>query len=236
MRIPPLVVAALALSCSGPSTPKADDEVAVKGSVSDALYKTRIAGAQVCLVEPANGPCVDTGVDGQFELHAKKNSRVIVRFIKNGYYPNQAHYTTHDDEEFLTYLLTNDEVNDLAFNIANVTRDDSKATILFAVRSGKGPDAVNVPDVVLSLDPVSGEGPFYVTGSAGLDKNQAGTSSTGGGTIFNVEPGMYRMRFSHPTKACTPYYGWAHEGTVDTLDVKAESGFITYSNMICVDP
>jgi len=234
-RLLALCVALVGLGSCTPPEVNDGVSVTVRGSVSDVLYKTRIGAAEVCLIVPEDGPCVMTGFDGEFQFpNIPRNTRVMFRFIKNGYYPNMAHYTTKETEEFLTYYLTNDEVNDLAFNVAEVARDDNKSVLIFAVRTGKGPDATNVPDVTVTLSPTSGVGPFYAM-ATGLDKTLTATTTTGGGSWFNVEPGSYTLTYTHATKKCEPYYGWKHEGAENTLDVRTDPGFITYTNQICVD-
>ncbi|MEW5851534.1 MAG: hypothetical protein AB2A00_22280 [Myxococcota bacterium] len=206
--------------------------VTLSGSVSDALYKTRVSGVEVCVVEPAEQPCVRTNDVGEFSIpEVPKDARVLLRFIREGYYPNFAEYTTHQADEFLTYALASEDVGLFVANLAGVTHDDANGIVIFGARSGKGPEASNVTEVSVALDPEGGDGPFYATES-GFDENATSTTSVGGGSIFNVAPGTYRLRYTHPARTCEPYYAWS-AGEPGVIEVKVQAGFSTYVSQIC---
>lgn len=224
----------LAAGCFLLPDPASTSGITVKGTVGDAFSRAPLPFVEVCIIE-GGSQCVDTNPSGEFFLlNVEKGTELLIRFIRNTYYPNVAHFTVTDDSERLTYLLTSDELTDLASSLANVTRDDSKGAIVFAARDGKGPTAQNITDVAVTLEPAGGQGPFYAV-MGGFDMSRTSTTSVGGGVIFNVEPGDYVVRYSHPTKVCKPYYGW--KGPEDgTLRVKVLSGFSTYISQICQDP
>lgn len=205
--------------------------VTVKGTVKDALYKTPIAFADVCLIEPA-GDCTRSNEIGEFYiLNVERQSKILLRFLKNGYYPNVAQYSVGNDTEFLNYFLASDEISDLGASLAGVNRDDSKGIIIFAARTGKGPQATNVEDVGMTLTPASGDGPFYAVAN-GFDHNRTTTTAVGGGSYFNVEPGDYVLTYSHPDRTCRPYYGWPGPDESSLL-VRVVGGFSTYTNQVC---
>jgi hypothetical protein len=220
------------LGCGArPSGSSSGTVATVSGSIADALYKTRVSGVEVCVIEPER-PCVESNAQGEFQIaDVPKNTRILIQFIRNQYYPNMAHYSVGDTAEFLTYALASDDVSDLVAGLAGVTRDDSKGAIIFGARDDKGPDAQNVTDVSVALTPLAGEGPFYAT-PTDFDDNATGTTSVGGGAIFNVPEGEYLLVYGHPSRSCTAYYGWQGE-QAGTLQVRVRAGFSTYVSQVC---
>lgn len=205
--------------------------ITVQGTVSDALYRTRVHGVEVCITEPDQG-CTTTGLDGVFVFtEVPRNTRLFLKFSANNYFPNVAHYTTSNDDEVLTYLLTSDDLADLGANLAHVTRDPNKGIIIFGARTGRGSDASNVENVSMTLTPTTAEGPFYAV-SDGFDSSRTATTSVGGGAFFNVEPGTYILKYTHDSATCVPYYGWAGSEP-NTLEVRVLGGTSTYTNQVC---
>ena len=227
-----MVAALLAAGC--PHNTRSYVGVTVQGTISDALYKNRIGGVEVCMQTPDLG-CTTTGLDGVFVFtEVPRNTRLLLRFIANNYFPNIAHYTIQNDDEVLTYLLTSNDLSDLGASLAHVNRDPDKGIIIFGARTGRGQDATNVENVSMTLVPATAEGPFYAVGN-GFDSSRSSTTNVGGGAFFNVVPGRYILKYTHASATCVPYYGWA--GTEpNTLEVEVRSGYSTYTNQVCTTP
>ncbi|MBI5494337.1 MAG: hypothetical protein HY904_04870 [Deltaproteobacteria bacterium] len=227
-----LLCGAVAYGCG--IRPRSFNGVTVSGSVKDALYRTPVPNTEVCIIEPDLG-CTHTNPLGEFDfIDVPPRSRLLVRFLRGGYYPNVAHYSVGDGDEFLTYLLTSEQLSDLAAELAHVRRDDAMSIIVFSARTGRGPDAENVEDVAVSLEPAQGDGPFYAVQN-GFDDSRTATTSVGGGVIFNVPPGTATVRYTHADRRCAPYYGW--EGPdAGTLTVRLLEGYSTYISQVCTPP
>ncbi len=227
-----MFLVALAWGCASSTTGDQGSGVLVEGSVSDAFNRTPINGVDICILEPNELGCVRSNFRGEFSFrNVTPGSRLLIQFIAPSYYPTVAHYTVGESNEFLTYLLTSDELANLASSLAGVTRDESKGTLIFAARTGKGPDATNVEEVSLVMEPDNGEGPFYAVQN-GFDMSRSSTTSVGGGAWFNIDQGTYTVRYNHPNATCIPYYGWA-SGETNALTVRIKPGFISYINQIC---
>jgi hypothetical protein len=184
-----------------------------------------VAGASVCVIEPAGGPCVTSGADGSFTATGiPENTRMLVEITAPMYQPAYATVTSGTTDVSFNYLLAKrSTVSLLGFAIGQ-TINAMRGQIF--VQTG-------VADVVVTLAPASGTGPFYASAAGVPSMGLSATTSSGAAVFANVEPGDYVVTFAHPTLTCVAT-GFAWAGTAaETTDVRVAADHISSTVVDC---
>jgi hypothetical protein len=195
-----------------------------------------VEGAEVCIHENNTVACASSGADGSFTLtDVAIQQEVMLTVTKDGYEPSatQIFVGVNDMEVALPVpMLTEDAVKE-AEDTTGITLDETKGSIIASVGiSELVPDAgagfvyTSLEGVTASLDPASGDGPFYADADGKIDLSLQATSELGGLSFLNVEPGDYTLSFDHSTMVCSGAYATVIAGHV-TMNV---GGFCQASN------
>jgi len=191
-----------------------------------------IAGATICVIEPAGGPCVTSAADGTFTATGiPENTEMLIEITKDAFMPALATVTSGTIDVDFSYLIARrTTVATLGFVISE-TIMPTKGQIFAQIGAAGGGGAAGV---TVTLTPTSGAGPFYAT-AAGVPSRTLTETTTSGTAIFaNVDPGDYVVTFSHATLTCTPT-GFAWAGTAaETTRLPVQADHITSTIVTCI--
>jgi len=182
-----------------------------------------IEGAQVCVYDNIDIPCVNSRADGVFKLEGVpyiNDPRLSV--TKDGYQSVLRHVeggTMRDRVvEKAIPLYTNEQFEQLAIaagadypekNTGAIFTGAAKARIEgedspFTLSWDGGGDMILLDGFTVVLEPQSGIGPVYRDAEGAPDSSLNASSIYGQADFFNLEPGDYSLHFSHPDLDC--YY------------------------------
>lgn len=153
-------------------------------------------GVEVCLIENIDIPCVATDWRSAFVLpDVPKNSELLLTFTKEDYVPMlvsvKTAATSVDRPALVQPLMTTTSLSDEWLDAAGVVLDESKGHMVVAAHQPGGlaplPGRLSV-----SIDPATGDGPFYLDTNFQIDLNATGFSEEISGALFyNLEEGEY---------------------------------------------
>ncbi len=85
----------------------------------------------------------------------------------------------------------------------------------------------------MTVTPVAGKGPVYLSSGGTPDQGATATSSQGFGIFGNLPPGDYEVAVSHPTKTCViDLLGWPATNK-SAARVRVQADFIAAATFIC---
>ncbi len=186
-----------------------------------------VAGATICVIEPAGGPCVPSAADGSFTATGiPENTRMLVEITAPMYTPALATVTSGTTNVSFNYLLAKrSTVSLLGFAIGQ-TIDATKGQIFVQTGATAG--------VVVTLTPTSGSGPFYASATGVPSMGLSSTTTSGAAVFANVAPGDYVVGFAHPTLTCAATgFAWAGSAA-ETTDVRIAADHISSTVVDCL--
>jgi hypothetical protein len=163
----------------------------LSGTARDFNSEAPLVGAQVCVVEPAGGPCATTDAEGAFRLEGMpEDTNVLVTFAATGYFPIAVTVRMRSTDVTVNYTIPmRDVVNSLARLVSGTRADPTKGHVFVQTARTAG--------VTTTIAPMTGEGPVYTSG--GLPSPAASsTTADGTGIYANFTPGEYEITFTPP--------------------------------------
>ena len=119
---------------------------------------------------------------------------------------------------------------DAQYSVVNEIRDQERGLVAFSISNGIAGDGINVPGIVVGLQSVSGQGPFYSSAAGLPDPSLMSTSLNGGGVFINVRPGSYLIQYANLPNGCVGRLGW---GDVDRHRMTVEANRVTVVRIEC---
>ena len=225
-----------------PDIPIPPNGVKIDGVVSEfstqgAGAGGKVAGAKVCVYQMPTVPCVLSGQNGEFLLQGvPKNTEVALIAEKSGnlkfiYTLKTAEADIKLDVELQmipTSLLS------VLGAFVGATPDSTKGFVVGYVAKQSGGTALK--GAAITLDPKSGEGPFYTDDTNLPSKTATATGKSGLGVAMNINPGTIKVTVTHPTNTnCQVDVGWK-DAAAGTARVPIEAGAVTSARFYCVVP
>jgi hypothetical protein len=186
-----------------------------------------VAGATVCVIQPAGGPCMVSAADGTFiATGIPENTQMLVELTAPTFHPALATVTTGTTDVTFGYFMIKRSTVGLLGTILGLSIDASKGQIFVQSGSSAG--------TVVSLSPASGTGPYYSDASSLPSRTLTSTSTSGAAIFANVAPGDYVVTFANPSVTCNPTgFSWA--GTApETTNVTVRADRITSTVALCL--
>jgi hypothetical protein len=165
--------------------------LAIIGTLRDFSTEAPLAGAQVCVAEPAGGPCATTDASGAFRLDGMpEETNVLVTFNATGYFPIAVTVRMRATDVAIDYTIPmRDVVHSLARLVSGARADPAKGHVFVQTARTAG--------VTTTMAPMTGMGPVYTSG--GLPSPAATSTTTDGTAIYaNFAPGEYEITFVPP--------------------------------------
>lgn len=216
----------------GTSTTDAGPATTVAGRLVDLLDNTKpVVGVQVCIFEDNSTPCVSTDANGDFTLTGVPSGvEILLEFTKSDYFPTLVTLTTEANPMSLGELLAPSKFAVGILGLAvGATVDPTKGQLLFMAftPATSGGGLTGEANVVATLDPKTGVGPYYFDANQQPDKTLTATTTTGAGVYANVDPGYAELTLSSFNKTCTRLpTAWA--GSKPTAaKVRIVAGYLT---------
>ncbi|HJL04845.1 MAG TPA: hypothetical protein RMH85_32420 [Polyangiaceae bacterium LLY-WYZ-15_(1-7)] len=200
-------------------------------TVRDLVSGDPVQLAEVCVFGFPQLPCGTTDRMGETALDVPVNLELQLRTTALRYFPTLTTYVADDAPRDVDIDLgKTSNITPLIASVG-VTLDDTKGQLAFLAQSGPGD---GLEGVAASLDPASGEGPFYTNGSI-PDETLEATSDDGLGVFGNVDPGAVDVVYANPNGGCAPSEGWPSP-TADALSTHIEPGHLTIVIARCDPP
>jgi len=220
------------LGCKGvyDGPPPSGDGAAIYGRVLGILG-SGINEVQICAKE-VDVPCVTTEKDGDFLLdHLPEDEDIVVVMKRDGYLTTAYHHNTSLAQEWRKTLMSDSIINTMTSR-AETEQKPGKGHAMFIVWSGPDYDEFDrVEGISVTIRPSQGE-KFYQAGGGFPDPELKATSNSGGGGVFNLEPGDYELTFSGAGKTCEPWFSHDFEpGEPVPMTVYPEMG--SYIDLVC---
>ncbi len=109
----------------------------------------------------------------------------------------------------------------------------TEAGVADAAGADAGTKNEGLAGATLSVTPVAGKGPVYLSSGGTPDQGATATSSQGFGLFGNLPPGDYEIAVSHPTKNCViDLLGWPATNK-SAARVRVQADFISAATFIC---
>ena len=181
--------------------------ITLSGTVTHGTSQMPMSGVSVCA--DAADTCVSTDDSGRYSIEgAPSQSAILMRVVKDGFVPLVLPVDTPGvDHDLNVVSLLPESLQAAQSGIIGVEPVIDRGGIVFSVSNGVNGDGVNVPGISVSLQPPSGEGPFYVQGAL-PSRDLSETSQNGGGLWVNIMPGDYALSHVGLREECRTLYGY----------------------------
>ncbi|HAA58137.1 MAG TPA: hypothetical protein DCE42_25465 [Myxococcales bacterium] len=199
-----------------------------------------VGGVKVCVYQKPAISCSTTGTAaGKFSLAGLSvDTDYHVTFEKSGMtpivVPIRVPASSLDGNGHFTHrvgMLSEQTAKQVAIGMG-VSQIDlvNKAHVVADVHDGQQNPASGVG---VSMSPMSGQGPFYIT-SSGTKNPTPQTSSAGIAVFFNVTPGTtYEFSYSHSSKTCKSWPTTISDATGVRSKGLALKGFLLVTSGLC---
>ena len=226
------LLSALAVMACGrdlPSTPDNAQLITVAGRVTGLGPGTVVEGATVCIDGIVE--CVVSDENGEYMLaNVSSSKELTLRIDLNDHLGATVPLFPSSDGNIPPVALIPNAIVDVQYSLVNESRDENRGLVAFSISNGIAGDGINVPDIVVGLQPVSGRGPFYSNAEGLPDQNLMKTSSNGGGVFINVEPASYVIQYGDLPNGCVSRLGW---GDAASQRMTVEAGRVTVVRIEC---
>ena len=217
----------LVLTGCGQSTPATTLSGQVKSLGSQGLEDV-----EFCLAD-SEDLCTQTNTEGLYTLVGPAaEADLSFTVTKDGYLGGALSITTGlEPVEVPVVSMAGDVVMELQMGILSVDAIAETGQIAFSISNGINGDGVNVPNIQTSLEPASGDGPFYSNDSGLPAIELTQTSANGGGVFVNVEPGVYTLNHLNIPEDCSLMLGW---GAAASPSFKVFANRVSYVRIECL--
>jgi hypothetical protein len=211
------------------------------GDASTGAAATPLAGVKVCAYPMASIPCVTTDATGVFVLPGLPAATpVAITLDKDGYRSLLAPVlmaTSHDETaEPISMTKTTDPDPPIGKAIDWTGKGQVEFFVLgqgaFLVDAGPEGD----PGAMVTLAPMSGDGPFFITDQNTFDAS-AKTLIDALGAAYNLPAGSYSLTFADATHDCEPlvagFGGWGYPGAAHEVTFPIVAGYTTIVGEYC---
>lgn len=163
---------------------------------------------KICPYQPKDIPCVGTRVDGTFAIDLPQMSQVALRFEGPGLTPALRAFITRKQDVYLgnTRVANAMGLAKIA-NAMETSLQEGTGAVFFS----------GVEGVSARLEPPSGR-LFYLNVANQWIPEATGILLRGTAGFLNVDPGIVRLRFSHPKYKCRFRYDNTMSGWPDPKD------------------
>ncbi len=200
----------------------------VPGGVPDGGTATPIAGAEVCIVVPAGGPCATTDAMGTASLEGAKNTEFALRISKAGYLTLNLQTKSGDTDATRNLTLVPDALATAFAGVVGVPWPDATNGV---VSVGVGDGMVSTVGASVSITG-SAAGPFYLSEAGVPDATLTATSGNGVAFFATVPVGDQTVSVTPPSGTCTVGFGWAN-GTPNQAKAMVEANALTSTSFAC---
>jgi hypothetical protein len=211
------------------------------GDASTGAVATPLAGVNVCAYQMASIPCVTTDATGVFVLPGLPSATPVALTIdKDGYRSLIAPVlmtASHDETaEPISMTKTTDPDPPIGKAIDWTGKGQVEFFVLGqgAILVDAGPEGD--PGAVVTLAPMSGDGPFFVTDQNTFDAS-AKTLIDALGAAYNLPAGSYSLTFADATHDCEPivagFGGWGYPGAMHAVTFPIVAGYTTIVGEYC---
>jgi len=221
------------LACTALETEKDPPEtISLAGGVTELLGGAGISDVEVCVEAMSEDACSNTDAQGVYQVDV---------------YSDYEHTLLLSHEDYVSGLVFA-QVSTEALSLPNVSLvspslieaqlssidahwEAGTGILAFSISNGIFGDGLNIPDVLVSMEPEVGQGPFYSNG-LGIPTTDLGqTSSNGGGVFVNVLAGEVSLGFQNLPAGCTLLLGW---GNIDKVRVVIAAGRVSFVRLECL--
>jgi hypothetical protein len=207
--------------------------VSVTGKLGEFPGGDSIVGAKVCVWEHPEIACVTTDDLGNYELPGiPDNAKVSIHYAAEGYLSLLWMFDASQNTTAWNPLMIPAEAPPAWAPPLGVEPSPAKGSVLARAAY---PEGAGFPQASISLEPPSGDGPFYIDGG-GPAMGLSETTGDGRAYIFNVDPGATEVAYAIPLGAeCQVKWGWAGEYPGSIAATIAENT-VTHIEMTCTAP
>ena len=204
----------------------------LNGQVKE-LGSEGLEGVTFCLAG-SDVLCAQSDSEGLYRLEGPAaDADLSFTVTKDGYLGGALSITTSIEPfEVPVVSMAGEVVMELQMGILSVDAIEETGQIAFSISNGINGDGVNVPNIQTTLEPASGDGPFYSNDSGLPAPELTQTSANGGGVYVNVEPGIYSLTHLDIPNDCSLMLGWGSAGS-PSFEVFANR--VTYVRIECLD-
>ena len=206
-----------------------------------------LEGATVCNVELDT--CVDTDAEGATRVPYLRFADNTFTFTKENYFTANVAYTATENlvsdfidgiDQISTTMIMRAQVDVIVPQAPGMPSVDPEKSGIVATTFDRQGNPIS--GVSVTLNPASGEGPFYfaegnllenATSGSAFNTEATATTSSGVLTYINVDPGSYTLSFSHDTLTCVSGAGLSAEG--DNIRLQTVADALTYFTVYCFD-
>ena len=177
--------------------------------------------------------CTQTDTGGLYILEGPAaETDLSFTLTKDGYLGGALSVTTSlEPIEVPVVSMAGEVVMELQMGILSVDAIEDTGQVAFSISNGINGDGVNVPNIQTTLEPASGDGPFYSNDSGLPAPELTQTSANGGGVYVNVEPGIYSLTHLNIPDNCSLMLGW---GSARSPSFEVFANRVTYVRIECL--
>lgn len=207
------------------------DGVTITGVITQAAVGNPLVDVQICVVQPNLG-CVATIDDGSYSFaNVPKNQDVRVTATKSGFVKALGVFAIGDSDVTADAQLFDEGLVASVYGDAGIPLDiTGKGAVGIALGDIDESSGHGASGYTATISP-SGDGPYYVTGTA-IDSGATETSDTGGVAFINLDPGDYEVSVSGPGSCQTELVKTSGS---NKWPVPVEAGYISYVITACPD-
>jgi hypothetical protein len=188
--------------------------ISLSGVLTHALTGDGIPDAQICITA-TEARCTSTDDLGEYTISVPAETEVLLVLSAPDFITARVPVTSGKTSTTLRGVaLLGVQVQRIQDTLIGVESLSTRGSVVFSISNGVPGDGVNIPDILVALDPPAGEGPFYTNAGGLPDIDLMTTSPHGGGLFVNVPPGDYEVRFEALPEGCFILFGWGEPAGV----------------------
>lgn len=220
------------LACFKPETDSIEHTVQSEFSG----YVTQlIGGAGMEDISVCSSQCSTTDREGYYTLTSKEETseHLLVMTgedLVSGVVPVLAQ---SPEQTIPNVSLVSPVLIEAQMSMVDLTWEEGTGVLVFSISNGIFGDGINVPEVMVSMENMIGDGPFYTNAQGLPSMDLTETSIHGGGVWLNIPPGVYTFTPSNIPTDCTVLLGW---GAADRIHVPIQAKHITFMRIECSVP
>jgi hypothetical protein len=169
------------------------------GGVADFTTLMPVVGAEICIFEDDEIPCVLSNESGRYELTGPQNADVLISYAADGRYPKLRHRRIEaEDEDLSIFNMQTVEWIAAQFDRIGIVPDSERGVLVVQIFG-------SIEGATVALEPAAGEGPFYTGPGEELDPmlDSATVEGLGVAAFVNVPEGEYSLVVTSAGATCT---------------------------------